>query len=457
MTASGARVREAADRLQVWGFPLVMAQRVRLRFTRPSDPDAPRPPTSAGAAAGRLGHQRVLSDPSLRVGVAPNVDTLYSLAFLDLDEGPFRLTLPDLGDRYYCVQVGLADTGSPWALGRRTHGGQLPPLVLRRGPLGLRETGDGLECTTPHRHLMLGGRVLVEPGDPDDLARVHALQDRMLLERVEDAGAGEPAPSGGPTDVEVEALTREAETTDPAAFGLALARVLRDLDPAAVPAWVCDDLATCGLDGADGAVVDGDARGESEVARGLADGLARIDERVRSMGGVRCGWALNARGPDVGDDLLLRAAVARAQIYVNPPQEALYPVCEVDEHGAPLDGSAHAYTLTFPPGQLPPVGAFWSLTVYHAAGLLVANPWGRHAVGDRTPGLRPGPDGSLAVHLSAAPPTGSADDPPAGWLPTPEGPFRLMLRLYHPTDPAWVPPPVARVPDHRPATPEEHP
>ena len=128
-------VEQAAARLQVWGFPLIFAQRVRLGFTQPAAPAAPRPPTSAGAAVGTFGHQRELSSPELRVGVAPNVDTLYSVAWIDLDAGPRRLVMPDLGDRYYSVQVALADTSSPWALGRRTHGGQLPPVTLRRGAL----------------------------------------------------------------------------------------------------------------------------------------------------------------------------------------------------------------------------------------------------------------------------------------------------------------------------------
>ncbi|MBQ6640456.1 MAG: DUF1214 domain-containing protein, partial [Saccharopolyspora sp.] len=136
-------------------------------------------------------------------------------------------------------------------------------------------------------------------------------------------------------------------------------------------------------------------------------------------------------------DHLLRAAEAHSQIFINPVAEALYPVCEVDSNGDLLDGSAHDYRLTFEAGSLPPVRAFWSLTAYHAKGLLVANETGRYAISDRTTRLTYRPDGSLTIEISAARP-----DTTANRLPVPAGPFRLMLRLYRPTTTEWDPPPV---------------
>lgn len=428
------QVRAAAARLQVWAFPCIMAQRVRLNFTQPRDPGAVRPATSAGAPIGRIGHQRELSDPGLRVGVAPNVDTLYSVAWLDLDAGEHELRTPAYGGRYHSVQVGLADTGSPWSFGQRTHGSRLPPLVLRRGPLDARERDGRLEVTTPHRFLMVCGRTLVEPDDPEDLARVHALQDEVEL-RAPVAGPRPDEAPAGMRDVDLDVVPRDAEVHEPREFAQAVARVVRDLAPAAVPAEVRDDLAACGLDG--GAPPE-DLAGA--VRDGLADGMHAIEARVGALGRLARGWALNERGPDVGSDLLLRAAVARAQIYVNPVEEATYPVAEVDDRGEPLDGAEGAYAITFAADDQPPADAFWSLTVYHRAGLLVDNPLGRYAVGDRTPGLRREADGSLRVHVAAYPPA----DGTSNWLPAPQGPFRLMLRLYHPRDPGWVPPPVVR-------------
>lgn len=426
-------LRGAAARVQVWAFPLVMAQRLRLNFTQPRDPSSPRPPTSAGAALGRLGHQRALSDPGLRVGVAPNVDTLYSVAWLDLDAGEHVLHTPDVGDRYVSWQIGLADTGSPWAFGRRTHGSQVPPLRLRRGELDCRERKGRLEVATPHRFLMLCGRTLVDPGRDDNLARVHALQDQVRLDGPSVLAAGEP---DGLRDTDLDAVAREDEVHEPAVFARSVARVVRDLAPESVPASIRHDLATCGVrsdGGFDGAA--------GPVRDGLADGLAQVATRVGSLSRIERGWALNSRGPEVGGDLELRAAVAMAQIYVNPAEEAVYPVAEVDSEGEALDGTRHAYTVTFAADDHPPSAAFWSLTVYHRAGLLVENPLRRYAIGDRTPGLRHEPDGSLVVHVSTEQPASGADN----WLPAPAGPFRLMLRIYCPTDPDWTPPPIHRV------------
>ncbi|MET0821860.1 MAG: DUF1214 domain-containing protein [Aeromicrobium sp.] len=425
--SSWGDVEQAAERLQVWGFPLVFAQRVRLNFTQPVDPDGRRPPTSAGAAVDTFGHQRELSTPELRVGVAPNVDTLYSVAWVDLDAGPRRLVLPDFGDRYYSVQVALSDTSSPWALGRRTHGGRLPALTLRRGSLAARESGDGIELATPHRYLMLCVRILVEPDDPHDLVRVHALQDSIALTAA--AGVGGQASSTRERDIALAAVDRADEIGDPSAFGRAMAAVVADSAPESVPPGVLADLETC-------------ARSRPEaVAAGLSAGLERIDGHVRGMGDVVDGWAVNWRGPDFGDDVLLRAAVAYSQIFVNPAVEAVYPVCETDADGASLDATSGDYEIVFPADDLPPVDSFWSLTMYHAAGLLVANEARRYAIGDRTPGLRRSDDGSLVVRLSSSrPPEGEAN-----WLPAPDGPFRLMLRLYGPQDDSWRPPPVRRI------------
>jgi hypothetical protein len=126
--ASGSDLAEAATRTYVWGSALVGAARLRQNITQPADPFGALPVSSAAAPLNRLGNQRQLSDPNTTVGVAPNVDTLYSLAWLDTDEGPFVFETPDFGDRYYTFQIGYADTECDTCPGRRTHGSQLPRL-----------------------------------------------------------------------------------------------------------------------------------------------------------------------------------------------------------------------------------------------------------------------------------------------------------------------------------------
>jgi hypothetical protein len=173
------------------------------------------------------------------------------------------------------------------------------------------------------------------------------------------------------------------------------------------------------------------------------DGAEFVAEKTRDLGKGVNGWTINYLGPRFGDDHLLRAAVAKDQIYVTAPEEALYPVAKIDSHGAPLTG-AHAYRITFRAGE-PPVDAFWSLTMYATDGPLVDNPIDRYAIGDRTPGLATDPDGALTIHVQHAPPA-SLDG--LNWLPAPPGAFHLMLRLYVPRAAvlggSWVPPPIER-------------
>ena len=147
----------------VWGHAPLLAARLREQLTKPDDPFAARPPTSPGAALNNVGHQRRFSDPGL-AGVAPNVDTLYTLAWLDLADEPFVLEAPDFGSRYYTFQFGLADTTTELSLGARTHGARLPAIVIT-GPGAPTEAlpPDLLNVTSTTRYLLIAGRILVRP------------------------------------------------------------------------------------------------------------------------------------------------------------------------------------------------------------------------------------------------------------------------------------------------------
>ena len=422
---------DAAHRLQIWAFPVIFAQRVRLRFTSPLAPHIHRPATSAGAPLNTMGHQRQLSDPTLTAGVAPNVDTLYSLAFLDLDAGEFELRLPDFGARYYSVQVGEADSSTTAVLGQRTSGPRLRPIRIRRA--GDNQTtatsNEVIECQS--RFVMVAVRILVDPSQPDDMADVVDLQDKIEL-------LGPPSP---PADItqDLRLLVnrdRDAETTEPTAFLDSLGHAIGALAIADVPLWVFEfrDLLQRAMAGP---AVSG--RREA-IARGLTSGLTEIAAQVKRIGRSINGWAISHVGTEFGNDHLSRAAVAYSQIYINPAVEALYPICEVDSTHAQLNG-AFAYTLTFPAADRPPAAYFWSLTVYHARGLLYDNEINRYAITDRTPFLATAPDGSLPIYIQTEAP--SVDHTP-NWLPCPSGEFRLMLRLYGPIEPSWGPPAVIR-------------
>jgi hypothetical protein len=435
---------EVALRAYVWGYAPVLAARLRQGATNPIDPFVSRLPTSAGAPLNNLGHQQRLSDPTL-AGVAPNVDTLYTLAWLDLADEPFVLETPDFDRRYYTFQIAYADTATDVSLGARTHGRRLSPIFLS-GPGDRTPTPDGmLHVRSRTRYLLVAGRILVQPDDARDYAAVYDLQSRIRLRTLTRYAAGEEGPNPVP---EQRPLDEGGDTVPPELSRFnELGNVLRDwtVDPAERDLIGSFESVGLSIDhGFRSAALD--AAVKANVAQAIRDGEALIESKTHDLGRDVNGWTINYDGPRFRDDYLLRAAVAKDQIYVTVPEEALYPVAKVDVDGAPFDGN-RAYRLVFNRDELPPVDAFWSVTMYRRDQYpLVPNAIGRHAIGDRTRGLTRDGDGSVTIRIQHEP----TDHPQANWLPAPRGPFHLMLRLYVPRasvlDGSWVPPPVERGP-----------
>lgn len=432
---SGDDDLSALVRAHVWGYPLVFAARVRQNMTLAPPLKDPATSRSPAAPINTFGHQRLLSDASFRIGIAPNVDTLYSVAWVDLAGGPVVLETPDFRDRYYTFQVGFADSSSI-AVGHRTHGSTLPIVTLRRR--GAREPSmEGLHLTSPTRYAMLAGRILVDPTVHKDEDNVHRLQDEVHLTRWCD---GATSPCTVTDQISLDSGT--AGLRGGPAFFRRLANVLADWALDTVPHEVLLDLRRAGFDDALTLARTVDPQLLHDA---VTDGTALIEVGVRTAATQSNRWSINYNGSEFGSDWLLRAAVAHSAIYVNPAAEALYPVAELDAEGHLLTGSRR-YEIRFPPNGLPPASYFWSLTMYHDKGLLVDNPIDRYAIGDRSPGLRYDKDGYLVIHVSHSEPKRGMSN----WLPAPPGGFRLMLRLYGPTpeclDGRWSPPPVLAVP-----------
>jgi hypothetical protein len=192
------------------------------------------------------------------------------------------------------------------------------------------------------------------------------------------------------------------------------------------------------------------AAADPAVQRGLtraaADAWQRIVNRRKGVALTRNNWVAlgNALGV-YGNDYLQRAFIAFAGLGALPPEEAIYPMAPLDSDGKPLTGASR-YVLHFDKDQIPPADAFWSLTMYGADQFFVANPIDRFAIGDRDK-LTFNADGSLDLYIQKDNP---GADKEANWLPAPDGPFSMNLRLYLPRRPAlegsWIAPPVKRVP-----------
>lgn len=414
---------ELATEAYVAGYPLVVSMRTLQQL---------------GGLVGvnSLFWQGALSGPESRVIVAPNRDTLYSIAILDLRSEPMVLTLPEVPDRYHTYQLLSPWTESFAYIGTRATGGRAGTWVI--APPGWDgEAPDGAEVIeSPTPMVFLLGRWLVD--DEADVDAVTAISRDSSLVGLSEA-LGTPAPAAPPA-LGAAPGTAQDVPADAAFFAELAEWVAVNPAPTARQRALFDRAGTeLALDGGPGGP---DAELLDAAA---AAGAARIDDAVGARAEVVDGWSVNRAIGTYDDDVDTRAVVARIGWGANVPEEAVYPVARVDVDGAPLDGAdGRTYRMTFPAGALPPLDdpGFWSLSVYGVDMFFVDNPAGRYTVGDRTPDLVTAADGSVTIVLAHEDP----GDPDANWLPVPDGPFVLMLRLYLPgadiIDGTWNPPPV---------------
>ncbi len=430
-----------AFRAYVWGMPLVDWAKIRLFQTRPDEPFSTRPAHNAGAAINRFGKGRELYGPQSTDGVGPSNDTLYSIGSFDTQDGPFVIETPDFGDRYYTFTVYMGDTVSRQSPGQRTHGGRLPPMFLY-GPDYSGPVPEGmLAIPADTRYVLIAGRFLVD-GSPADLTKVHQLQDQLRVRNLKaySAGLNEAPP------VSEQRLIGAGQFDDdpPLHFMAQLGDILRDWHVRDNEAALVASFSEIGLSVTKG--FDTDSLSESNLAQirqGVNDAMTLVAERSRQLGTQQNGWTTSYVGANFGNDYLLRAAVAKDQIGVSIAREAIYPIGREDSEGRLLDGH-HRYRIVMRRVDLPPVDAFWSITLYDDQGKMISNPIDRYSIGDRTAQLVANDAGDIAIALQHDQPTDSG----LNWLPAPCAPFYLMMRLYNPREEIlqgrWQPPAIVR-------------
>ncbi len=412
----------------IYGYPVVEMYRARfLHVYSPKNKE--RTPLN------RFHHRRRLLDASFSGVVSPNNDTLYSSAWLDLSAGPVLLSVPDTKGRYYCFQMLDFYTNSFAHVGKRTTGTKAGTFaIVGPGWKGAPPPG-ARRVDAPTNAVWLLGRTLVD--GKDDLPAVHALQDRYTLTPL--------GPQGNKTG---SSAAPAYDPSEPLPFFEFLNAALHENPPPAREAALMRLFARVGV-GPDRAFrVD-------KLDRATATGLRRAVEtgrRILAVGLDGFGVSVNgwhyppAEVGNFGDNHLLRGTVAMKLLAALPPEEAVYPTAETDGKGQQLNGK-YRYVLRMEKGQLPPVEAFWSLTLYRLPErLFAANAMDRYAIGDRTKGLTYGADGSLEIYIQHGSP---GKDREANWLAAPAGEFCLTLRAFLPRQGmrtgVWRAPPVQRV------------
>jgi hypothetical protein len=400
--AATSPLRQAAQQLLLYALPLIEIAQVRQRAL------------AGGQTANAFRHSRTLATAKARAVTQPNNDTLYSSAWLDLAQGPVKITLPKTGARYFSLSLMDTYTNNFAILGTRTLGGDGGDVTLI-GPRAPMPAAGALRSPTDWVWAL--GRTLVD--GPGDLAAAHAVQDGLTL-------------SGPAGRTPVQAAARDAEWSKVLASIQAL---LLESPPPITDSRRLHEVAALGVRPAGGFDPGRFSPAQAqEITAGLADGLETA--RSTSETGQRRGdWSFPRQDlGNFGQDYTYRAQVALSGLAAMTLEEAAYLRAVTPDGHDHLD-SRRAWRLRFPAGQTPPVDAFWSLTAYEVTpagqGFLVDNPIDRYAIGDRTPGLTHNADGSLDIWIS---PSDPGPKRRANWLPAPSGgqPMVLSLRAYLP-------------------------
>ena len=418
---------ELAVEAYVYAYPLLVFDRERQAQYQ------------ALGVSNQLSTRTTTSTPFSHDVLAPNADTVSTTALLDLRSGPLVLSMPDSGKRYTRVDLLDAYTNVFASLGQRTEGNKAANYAIV-GPDGPASVTGLTTMRAPTNYVWLHGQVAAQ-GERDVPAASGLMQQWSLTPLAEfAAGKRRPAAARPPlADVDGGAAKR-VEALQPTKYFEEAAKLLKINPPAAADAPLVKKFPTIGLNFKQGQFAPGKL-GTPALAKAVNDGRARI-HAAKSAAAPQNGWVFEETGGSYGVDYLSRAAAARAGIGGALPQDAVEAIARVDASNARLHGGSR-YVLHFAPGALPPVNAFWSLTMLDDEGRMVDNMINRYAVrGDR---LTKDGDGGVTVHIQAPPPGGSKD---ANWLPAPNGNFQVLLRLYWPKEEAvsgsWKPPAVKR-------------
>jgi hypothetical protein len=445
-TAPGTATLPAADAAKIatdayiYGYPLVTMEYTRRSATNVAAPDG------KSAPMGVLNKFRAYPAADDHRVTAPNADTLYTTAFIDVTDEPYVFTVPNSHGRYYLMPMLSGWTDVFQVPGKRTTGTGAQAYVIT-GPSFTGSVPAGFtQLKSPTGMVWILGRIYCT-GTPADYAAVHAMQDAIVLEPLHALGKPYTPPAGVVNPAwnstlsvrdQVNALTTDQYFTE-------LASLMVANPPAAADAPIVSEMAKIGL-------VPGKPFVSSALGADAAAALASVPKTAfgkimasyASAGTEKNGWLLTLHTGLYGTDYVHRALITAIGLGANRPQDAIYPTSTGPAPGQTYSG-ATVRVMHFAKGQLPPVNGFWSLTMYTPQYFFYQNPLKKYTVSARN-SLATNADGSTDLYISHAAPAGV---PVSNWLPAPAGAYILMLRLYDskPTPPtildgSWAPPAV---------------
>ncbi len=437
---SAAEAHKIGVEAYIYGYPLVTMEMTRRVMTNVAVPEG------TFAPMGQFANLRTYPTPAFKAVTAPNADTLYSVAWLDLKKEPYIFSIPDADGRYFLMPMLDGWTDVFQVPGKRTTGAKAQKYALT-GPGWKGKVPEGVkQYKSPTNLVWIIGRTYCT-GTPEDYKKVHEFQDKLSLVPV--SAYGKPyTPPKGKVDPKIDMTTpvrEQVNRLDAASYFQLLAKLLKNNPPGKADGPMVDKLARIGIVPGQDFHFD---KLDPELAKGLAGvpkaGFAKIMAHYKESGTNINGWSFSLKMGLYGYDYLQRAFITAIGLGANRPQDAVYPISEVDSAGKPYSG-ANKYVLHFEKGEIPPANGFWSLTMYDANYFFVPNQLNRYTLSSRYK-FNYNKDGSVDLYLQKDSP---GKDKEANWLPAPAGKFILMLRLYWPKkevlEGKWDPPGVKKV------------
>ena len=409
----------------IYGYPLVTMEMTRRVMTNVREPEGTRAPM------GHIVRMRAYPTATFKDVTAPNADTLYTTAWLDVGKEPYILSLPDADGRYYMFPMLDGWTDVFQVPGKRTTGTKPQKYAI---------TGPGWKGTLPAgvaeyksrtAIVWLLGRIYCT-GTPEDYTAVHKMQDKVSV--VPLSAYGKPyTPPPGAVDPSIDMKTPVRDQVNglstEAYFSL-LAELIKANPPAVTDAQMVTKMTRLGI-------VAGHKFELAKFSPDLAQALQGVPKvafeqimaHFKKAGRFENGWIFTTKTGIYETDYIQRALITAIGLGANRPQDAVYPTSEADAGGQPYIGT-NKYVMHFDKDQLPPVTGFWSLTMYNAKYFFVKNPLNRYTLSSRNK-FNENDDGSVDLYLQAENP---GPDKEANWLPAPAGRFIPMLRLYWPKE-----------------------
>lgn len=414
----------------LYGYPLVLMDITKNVTTNVEVPDELRPL----APTNQLGHFRIFPDHTLTAIVKPNVDTYYSISWLDLSKGPQVLSMPAT-DRYYVLPFYDAYSNVFASYGTRTNGtvdGTEALTFLITGPDWKGELPDSMiHVQSPTEIAWMIGRVQVNSKE-DGATKVRDIQDAMSLVPLDAYGNDSyEFEKGMVNDAYRDIIPVKAiQELDVNEYFNRMSMLMKDYPPPSRDSAIIRKLKRIGFVPGEPFHVSSDQfilRMKLNKLPGFIH--QKLEERrlTPDKTALENGWMVVTDGiGEYGIDYPRRAYIGFIGLGACIPEDAIYPNCSFDVNGNALD-ARKKYTMHFEPDQIPPVNAFWSLTAYNEDEFLIENEINRFSLGDRDD-LQFNDDGSLDLYIQHEAPS---KEKMSNWLPiTEKGPFYLTMRLY---------------------------